>query len=82
MADAGIAIPMSGFADSFNISVGAAITLYEARRQRERRFGSNGDLSESDLARMRAVWYLKSVRESDLVVGRGLAERHGPAGTV
>jgi len=81
MADAVVTIPMAGFADSFNISVAAAIMLYEAQRQRRQRFGRTGDLSESDLARIRAVWYLKSVRESRLHIERALADGYGSTGT-
>jgi tRNA (guanosine-2'-O-)-methyltransferase len=80
MADAAVTIPMSGFADSFNISVAASIVLYEAQRQRRQRLGRTGDLSDVDLARTRAVWYLKSVRESRLVVERALADGHGLTG--
>ncbi len=32
-----VAIPMRGVADSLNVSVSAAVLLYEARRQRDRR---------------------------------------------
>ena len=77
MADIAVTIPMSGFADSFNISVAVAITLYETQRQRRTRFGGSGDLSESEMARIRAVWYLKSVRESRFHVERSIAERYG-----
>ena len=64
MADVAVTIPMAGFADSFNISVAASATLHEAQRQRKLRFGTTGDLDESDMDRIRAVWYMKSVRES------------------
>jgi len=47
LSDAAITIPMSGFADSLNISVAVSIVLYEAQRQRERRLGRTGDLSEA-----------------------------------
>jgi tRNA (guanosine-2'-O-)-methyltransferase len=80
MADVEVTIPMAGFADSFNISVAAAITLYGAQRQRRHRFGSSGDLGESDVAHIRAVWYLKSVRESRLHVERALADGYGSIG--
>jgi tRNA (guanosine-2'-O-)-methyltransferase len=80
MADIAVTIPMAGFADSFNISVAAAITLYEAQRQRQLRFGTRGDLSASDLERIRAVWYLKSVRESRLHIERALADGYGATG--
>ena len=32
-----VALPMHGVADSLNVSVAAAVLLYEARRQREER---------------------------------------------
>ncbi len=79
-ADGAVTIPMEGFADSFNISVAAAITLYEAQRQRRRRFGTTGDLSRRDKARIRAVWYCKSVREPRLHIERALARGYGSTG--
>ena len=79
-ADVAVTIPMAGFADSFNISVAAAIVLFEAKRQRWARFGTSGDLSESDTERVRAVWYLKSVRESRLHIERALADGYGSTG--
>jgi tRNA (guanosine-2'-O-)-methyltransferase len=81
LADVSVTIPMAGFADSFNISVAAAITLYEAQSQRARRFGRNGDLGDSDKARIRAVWYMKTVRESRLHIERALAGSYGSTGT-
>ena len=81
MADNAVTIPMAGFADSFNISVAAAIALYEARRQRIDRFGRSGDLDGSDMERIRAVWYMKSVRESRLHIERALAGGYGSTGT-
>jgi tRNA (guanosine-2'-O-)-methyltransferase len=81
LADMAVTIPMAGFADSFNISVAAAITLYEAQRQRMHRFGRHCDLSATDEERIRAVWYLKSVRESRLHIERALADGYGATGT-
>jgi tRNA (guanosine-2'-O-)-methyltransferase len=75
-----VSIPMSGFAESFNIAVAAALALYETRRQRIAAFGRNGDLSTADRERVLAVWYSKSVRESRLIVERALAEGYSPEG--
>ena len=36
----GIRLPMLGIADSLNVSVSAAVVLYEARRQRDRHMGA------------------------------------------
>ena len=60
---------------------------YEARseelehcRQRIAAFGRNGDLSHADRDRILAVWYLKSVRESRLIVERALEEGYSSEG--
>ena len=81
MADERLVIPMAGFAESFNISVAAAVTLHEAHRQRVVRFGRNGDLSDEHRHRIRAVWYMKSVREADRIIERALADGYRPSGT-
>jgi hypothetical protein len=39
LADAQAVVPMVGFVDSFNISVAAALCMYEARRCRQERLG-------------------------------------------
>lgn len=64
LSDARCIIPMSGFVQSFNISVAAALALYHARQDRIARLGANGDLSDGELAELRAVYYLRSVRHA------------------
>lgn len=68
-------VPMEGFVESLNVSVAASIVLHEVHRQRVARYGRNGDLSLGDRDRMRAVWYLKSVRESETIVQRRVEGR-------
>ena len=80
LADVRAVIPMAGFSESFNISVAAAVTLFEVRRQRVAAFGRNGDLDPDDRARVLAVWYLKTVREGERIVARALADGYEPAG--
>jgi tRNA (guanosine-2'-O-)-methyltransferase len=80
LADGVVSVPMSGFAESFNVAVAAALSLYEVRRQRIAAFGRNGDLSQADRDRILAVWYLKSVRESRLIVERALEEGYSSEG--
>jgi tRNA (guanosine-2'-O-)-methyltransferase len=70
-----VGIPMEGFVESLNVSAAASIVLAETHRQRVEKFGANGDLNESDRDRIRAVWYLKSVRESEAIVSRALSDR-------
>lgn len=71
-ADVLAQIPISGFVQSFNISVAAGLCLYEARSDRRRRLGAHGDLDEESRKRLRAVFTMKSVRHHELVVGRAL----------
>ena len=40
----------SGFVESFNISVAAALVMYEARSSRERNLGFHGDLSPAEVS--------------------------------
>lgn len=72
-ADVVTSIPMSGFAQSLNISVAAAICLYEARRDRLRRLGYHGDLDGADRDRLRAVYATRSVRHARKIIQRHLA---------
>lgn len=80
-ADEVFTIPMSGFAESFNISVAASIVLHELRRRREKAGGGAGDLSSERRDAIRAVWYMKSVREARRIVERELEDGYQPAGT-
>jgi tRNA (guanosine-2'-O-)-methyltransferase len=73
-ADTVVTVPMEGFAESFNISVAAAIALYEIHRQRVARYGASGDLSAEARARIRAVWYAKTVTNTKIVVEHKLAD--------
>lgn len=79
--DGSVVVPMAGFAESFNISVAAAIVLYELHRQRVVHHGRNGDLHAGRRDEIRAVWYAKSVRSYRDIVRRRLDEGYRPAGT-
>ncbi len=65
-ADGAIRIPMAGFAQSFNISVAAAIALYHATWDREQRLGFRGDLTDDEKQILRERFYRRSVRHSDM----------------
>jgi tRNA (guanosine-2'-O-)-methyltransferase len=69
-ADESVRIPMAGFVESLNVSVAASIVLHEVYRQRDEGDSVIGGLSLADRDRIRAVWYLKSVRESEAIVQR------------
>lgn len=66
------AIAMSGFAQSLNISVAAAICLHQARHDRIARMGRHGDLSAADKDRLRGVFVIKSVKHSRKIIERAL----------
>src|SRR5512141_183603 len=56
-ADANFQIPMMGMIESLNVSVAAAVCLYEALRQRAAAGAYNATaLGEEELERLRAAW--------------------------
>lgn len=69
-ADGTCIIPMSGFAQSFNISVAAATCLYHARADRIRRTGKHGDLSEADRLWLRAAYTFRGVGHAQEILDR------------
>ena len=66
-ADKTCVLPMPGFAQSYNISVAAALALYEARRAHP-----GGDLSPADRLRLRADFYMRSTRHAEDFLKRHL----------
>ncbi|PRW57757.1 RNA methylase [Chlorella sorokiniana] len=60
LADACAVVPMAGFVESFNISVAAALIMYEARRSREQKLGAHGDLTPEEQALLKAVFFLRN----------------------
>eukprot|EP00878_Enallax_costatus_P039592 GHUV01045439.1.p1 GENE.GHUV01045439.1~~GHUV01045439.1.p1 ORF type:complete len:198 (+),score=62.92 GHUV01045439.1:707-1300(+) len=61
LADHTAIIPMAGFVESFNISVAAALIMYEAQQQRIRRLGKSGDLTEQQKQQLLASFLLRGV---------------------
>lgn len=59
-ADERVIIPMSGFVQSFNISVAGALGLYHIHQDREKKYGKSGDLTASEKIHMRAQYYLRT----------------------
>ena len=58
LADGNFAIPQAGFAESLNISVACAVTLFEARRQRETQgfYTEKSKLSATQQEQLFARW--------------------------
>ena len=71
LADERVTVPMSGFAQSLNVSVAAAITLYAATR------GRRSELDERERTELRARFMLLSVPRGDEVVAEQLSRRPG-----
>ncbi|GBF98465.1 hypothetical protein Rsub_11675 [Raphidocelis subcapitata] len=63
MADHAAVVPMAGFVESFNVSVAAAIIMWEAQQQRIRRTGRHGDLSPREAEVLLAEYLIRGVRE-------------------
>ncbi|NQZ75670.1 MAG: RNA methyltransferase [Ekhidna sp.] len=63
-ADGFVHIPMSGFTESYNLSVSAAICLTVLKSQ----LGVWPSLEESEQLELRSEWYRKIVREADLIL--------------
>jgi tRNA (guanosine-2'-O-)-methyltransferase len=71
LADERVAVPMSGFSQSLNVSVAAAITLYAATR------GRSSELDENARTELRARYMLLSVARGAEVVAEQLSRRLG-----
>lgn len=59
-ADRSVVIPMSGFAQSVNISVAAAVVLYEAREARMRAQGRHASLTPAQQRVLTAIMMMRS----------------------
>jgi len=72
-ADAAVSIPMVGFTESLNISVAAAILLYELSN-RLRQSGVAWGLSQPEILEKRFDWAFKSVRSAEEILSRYQAD--------
>lgn len=75
-ADRSCVVPTSGFVQSFNISVAAAVCLYHGRQDRLRRQGYHADLTEGEQVALQASFCMRSVREAERILARAL-QREG-----
>jgi len=60
LCDGNCIIPMEGFAQSFNISVAAAISFYHVYLKRVEKLGANGDLNNEQQKWLKANYFIKS----------------------
>lgn len=73
LADEFIQIPMSGFTESFNISVSAAITLYTLRKRLETS-SLSWRLGEEERHELLLNWLRTTVKRSDLIENKFIKE--------
>lgn len=76
LADDYLSIPMYGFTESFNVSVSAAICLYDIT-QRLRHSDATWKLSEQDLIDIKLNWIRSSVRASEALEKKFFEEKKG-----
>jgi len=63
LADARYAIPMLGFVQSLNVSVAAAVSLFQAVERRVAERGRHGDLAPEDAQALRERFYVLAVKQ-------------------
>ncbi|MNK07480.1 tRNA (guanosine(18)-2'-O)-methyltransferase [compost metagenome] len=59
-ADHRVIIPMSGFVQSFNISVAGALSLYHISQDRLKKHGTNASLTAEEQGILKALYYLRT----------------------
>ncbi len=69
LSDGTCTVPMRGFSQSLNVSVAAAVALYELSR------GRPGDLTEPERSELRARFMLLSLERGEQVVAEHLARQ-------
>ena len=62
MADVRFWVPMSGFTESFNVSVSCALALFDLTRRRRAHLGTSGDLSYAESEARALDWLERSAR--------------------
>jgi tRNA (guanosine-2'-O-)-methyltransferase len=70
MADEYLKIPMSGFTESFNISVSAAIILYNVVAKMRRKKGINWQLPDDERDKLLLDWLISSISNSKGIVAK------------
>ncbi len=74
MSDAFVKLPMFGFTESYNISVSAALSLYELTK-RLRNFVKGWELNEKEKTTILINWCLNSINKSDMLLRKFFDEK-------
>jgi tRNA (guanosine-2'-O-)-methyltransferase len=70
--DTSCIVPLSGFTESFNVSVAAAVALYHAQQDRLARQGYHADLTDEEQQALVARFCMRSVRNAEAVLRRSI----------
>lgn len=67
-ADETVIIPMSGFVQSFNISVAGALSLYHIRRERELKRGQHADVTFEQAEILKAHYAMRTLDSAEEIL--------------
>ena len=70
--DTSCIVPLSGFTESFNVSVAAAVALYHAQQDRLARQGHHADLSDDEQEALMARFCMRSARNAKAILRRAV----------
>jgi tRNA (guanosine-2'-O-)-methyltransferase len=72
LADHTVILPMTGFVQSYNISVAAALSFYHMHMDRNQRLQQSGDCTELEKQILKAVYALRTLDSShEILVAKG-----------
>jgi tRNA (guanosine-2'-O-)-methyltransferase len=74
MADGFVKLPMFGFTESYNISVSAALSLYELTKHLRNKI-KGWELSEKEKTKILINWCLNSVNKSDMLLRKFFSKK-------
>jgi tRNA (guanosine-2'-O-)-methyltransferase len=70
LSDGKFIVPMFGFAQSFNISVAAALCFYHIFTERTKKMGKSGDLSIREVEELKLNYICKSIKGAHKILKR------------
>jgi tRNA (guanosine-2'-O-)-methyltransferase len=74
MSDEFLRIPMYGFTESYNISVSAAIILYQLK-EKLKQSSVDWKLTETEKLEIKLEWLRRSIKRSDLILKKILSDK-------
>jgi tRNA (guanosine-2'-O-)-methyltransferase len=74
-ADDLVLLPMTGFVQSYNISVAGALCFYQIFQDRMHRLGKNSDVNEAQIRRLEAEYYLRTLDSAESILIDSLGKK-------